>query len=106
LTQQAFLSNIWLTQLSTIFKQLQAFKLSVAWTLFADFQLIIKFLNPNHERARADIASATIRNESFELIDASSAEGVQASTPRLNKTIPIWNFDGVSAQTNLVNRDK
>jgi hypothetical protein len=83
----------------------QAFKLIVAWTLFDNFQLIVDlFLNPNHEKACADIASATICNESFELIDASNAEGVQDSTLRLNKNLPIWNFDGTSAQTNLVNR--
>ncbi len=29
---------------------------------------------------------------------------MQASTLRLNRNIPIWNFDGASAQTNLVNR--
>jgi hypothetical protein len=52
--------------------------------LFANFQLIDNlFFYLNCERARADIASATICNESFELIDASNAEGVQASTLRL-----------------------
>jgi hypothetical protein len=41
-----------------------------------DFQLIVDlYLNPNYEGARADVASATICNESFKLIDVSCSEG-------------------------------
>jgi hypothetical protein len=58
----------------------QVFKLIVAWTSFPNFQLIDNlFLYLNCERARA----ATICNESFELIDASNADGVRAPTLRL-----------------------
>ncbi len=41
-----------------------------------NFQLIVDlYLNPNCEEARADVASATICNESFKLIDVSCSEG-------------------------------
>jgi hypothetical protein len=45
-------------------------------TSITNFQLIVDlFLNPNCEGARADVASATICNESFKLIDVSCSEG-------------------------------
>jgi hypothetical protein len=54
----------------------QAFKLFVALTSIADFQLIVNlFLNPNCEGACADVASATICNKSFKLIDVLSSKG-------------------------------
>ncbi len=55
---------------------LQAFKLIVASTSIANFQLIVNlFLNPHCEGARADVASATICNKSIRLIDVLSSEG-------------------------------
>jgi hypothetical protein len=55
---------------------LQAFKLIVASTSIADFQLIVDlFLNLNCEGACADVASATICNKSINFIDVLSSEG-------------------------------
>jgi hypothetical protein len=54
---------------------LQAFKLIVALTSIANFQLIVDlFLNPNCERACTDVASATICNKSIKLIDVLSSK--------------------------------